>query len=72
VADRLACEAWNKRMLAFQGPAEPSPTLALARRPTEAEVMRARTLLHLPRLHRVMADRLDAVAVGIPEECGII
>ena len=20
-ADRLACEAWNKRMLAFQGPA---------------------------------------------------
>ncbi|QHP69824.1 hypothetical protein EI171_22530 [Bradyrhizobium sp. LCT2] len=27
VADRLACEAWNKRMLAFQGPAQPSPTL---------------------------------------------
>ena len=27
-ADRLACEAWNKRMLAFQGPAQPSPTLA--------------------------------------------
>jgi hypothetical protein len=26
-ADRLACEAWNKRMLAFQGPARPSPTL---------------------------------------------
>lgn len=26
-ADRLACEAWNKRMLAFQGPAQPSPTL---------------------------------------------
>ena len=23
-------------------------------------------------LHRVMADRLDAVAIGIPEECGII
>ncbi|MGY3608405.1 MULTISPECIES: hypothetical protein [unclassified Bradyrhizobium] len=26
-ADRLACEAWNKRMLAFQGPAQPSPSL---------------------------------------------
>ena len=27
VADRLACEAWNKRMLAFKGPAQPSPSL---------------------------------------------
>ena len=27
VADRLACEAWNQRMLGFQGPAQPSPTL---------------------------------------------
>ena len=26
-ADRLACDAWNKRMLAFKGPAQPSPTL---------------------------------------------
>ena len=26
-ADPLACEAWNKRMLAFQGPAQPSPAL---------------------------------------------
>jgi hypothetical protein len=26
-ADRLACEAWNKRMLAFKGLAQPSPTL---------------------------------------------
>jgi hypothetical protein len=26
-ADRLACEAWNKRMLGFQVPAQPSPTL---------------------------------------------
>ena len=26
-ADRLACEAWNKRMLAFHGPAQPSPSL---------------------------------------------
>jgi hypothetical protein len=27
-ADKLACEAWNNRMLAFKGPAQPSPTLA--------------------------------------------
>jgi hypothetical protein len=27
VAGRLACEAWNKRMLGFQGPAQPSPAL---------------------------------------------
>jgi hypothetical protein len=27
-ADRLACEAWNKRMLGFQGPAQPSPALS--------------------------------------------
>ena len=27
VADRLACDAWNKRMLGFQGPAQPSPAV---------------------------------------------
>src|SRR6204780_2748147 len=27
VADRLACEAWNQRMLGFKGPAQPSSTL---------------------------------------------
>ena len=26
-ADRLACEAWTKRMLGFRGPAQPSPLL---------------------------------------------
>jgi hypothetical protein len=26
-ADRLACEAWNQRMLGFQGPAQPSQAL---------------------------------------------
>lgn len=26
-ADQLACQAWTARMLAFQGPAQPSPTL---------------------------------------------
>jgi hypothetical protein len=26
-ADRLACEAWNARMLGYRGPAQPSPTL---------------------------------------------
>ena len=29
-ADRLAVEAWNKRMLAFKGPAQPSPTIGEA------------------------------------------
>jgi hypothetical protein len=28
-AYRLACDAWNKRMLAFKGPAQPSPTLGV-------------------------------------------
>jgi ribosomal protein S27E len=26
-ADKLACEAWNKRMLGYKGPAQPSPML---------------------------------------------
>jgi hypothetical protein len=26
-ADKLACDAWTKRMLAFKGPGQPSPTL---------------------------------------------
>jgi hypothetical protein len=26
-ADKLTCDAWNKRMLAFKSPAQPSPTL---------------------------------------------
>jgi hypothetical protein len=26
-ADRLACVAWNHRMLGYKGPAQPSPTL---------------------------------------------
>ena len=26
-ADRLACEAWNMRMLGYKGPAQPSPTV---------------------------------------------
>jgi hypothetical protein len=26
-ADRLACDAWNARMLGYKGPAQPSPTL---------------------------------------------
>src|SRR6201996_8295087 len=26
-ADRLACEAWNQRMLSYRGPAQPSPAL---------------------------------------------
>ena len=26
-ADKLACQAWNARMLGYKGPAQPSPTL---------------------------------------------
>jgi len=26
-ADRLACKAWNQRMLGYKGPAQPSPAL---------------------------------------------
>jgi hypothetical protein len=26
-ADRLACVAWNQRMLGYKGPAQPSPAL---------------------------------------------
>jgi hypothetical protein len=26
-ADKLACEAWNQRMLGYKGPAQPSPAL---------------------------------------------
>jgi hypothetical protein len=26
-ADRLACDAWNKRLIGLRGPAQPSPTL---------------------------------------------
>lgn len=26
-ADRLACDAWSKRMLGYKGPAQPSPTI---------------------------------------------
>jgi len=29
-ADRLAVDAWNKRMLGFRGPAQPSPALGEA------------------------------------------
>ncbi|MFK4505928.1 hypothetical protein LPJ38_32355 [Bradyrhizobium daqingense] len=29
-ADKLACEAWNYRMLGYRGPAQPSPTIGEA------------------------------------------
>jgi hypothetical protein len=35
-ADRLACEAWNKRMLGFQGPAQPSPPWVMLSTPAIA------------------------------------
>jgi hypothetical protein len=39
-ADQLAREAWNKRMLGFQGPAQPSPTLGDALNSGYLEVRR--------------------------------
>jgi hypothetical protein len=38
-ADRLAVEAWSKRMLGFQGPAWPSPTLGDAYRYLEVRCL---------------------------------
>jgi hypothetical protein len=35
-ADKLACEAWNQRMLGYRGPAQPSPTLGEIPCPLEA------------------------------------
>ena len=32
-ADKLACEAWTKPMLAFNGPTQPSPTVFVVKRP---------------------------------------
>ena len=54
-ADRLACEAWNKRMLAFKGPAQPSPVLG--------EALNAGYLLRseMPRLRQAQTVALDIV-----------
>jgi hypothetical protein len=48
-ADRLAVEAWNKRMLGFQGPAQPSPTLG------DALNAGHRSRSPLPWLHQTVA-----------------
>ena len=39
-ADRLAVQAWNKRMLGFQGPAQPSPSPRSATRSTPGTATR--------------------------------
>jgi hypothetical protein len=46
-ADRLAVEAWNKRMLGFQGPAQP---IACARRRDQRRVSLSRS--EVPWLYR--------------------
>jgi hypothetical protein len=43
-ADRLAVEAWNKRMLVFKGPAQPSPTLGDALNATSKSAASAATI----------------------------
>jgi hypothetical protein len=40
-ADRLACQAWNKRLLGLQGPAQPSPTIGDAFNAGYGYVMKA-------------------------------
>jgi hypothetical protein len=45
-ADRLACEAWKARMLAFNGTAQPSPTLSEAIN-AEYGYLEVRCLAHL-------------------------
>ena len=54
-ADRLACEAWNKRMLGFQGPAQPSPIGRCGCRTSVA------TVVSLKQSTRVWGLRLDLV-----------
>jgi hypothetical protein len=65
-ADRLAVEAWNKRMLAFQGPAQPSPTLGDA---LNAGLPRS----PLPRLQqsdRERLARLSKLLAFLSNTCG--
>jgi hypothetical protein len=56
VADRLACEAWNYRMLGYKGPAQPSPTLG--------DALNAGYLYARDTYDRRGARCVDACAVG--------
>jgi hypothetical protein len=47
-ADRLAVEAWNKRMLGFQGPAQPSPALGDALNVSKSDALAATRTRRLP------------------------
>jgi hypothetical protein len=61
-ADRLACIAWNQRMLGFQGPAQPSRALADALNAVADET--ARPLLH----EIITTGRIDRLE-GNPFDC---
>src|SRR3984885_9984563 len=39
-ADKLACKAWNQRMLGYKGPAQPSPTLGDAHQTVDLTIVR--------------------------------
>jgi hypothetical protein len=59
-ADKLACEAWTKRMLAFKGRAQPSP-IRLARSSMKHS-MTSDGLMHARCLpHSEAGERLPAV-----------
>ena len=49
-ADRLACIAWNQRMLGYHGPAQPSPALGALQDPRVAE-HEEQVVLNLGNMH---------------------
>jgi hypothetical protein len=71
-ADQLACEAWNKRMLGFQGPAQPSPALGDAINAgfgyLEVKCLGCNTHKDLLTLQQAEIDRLKARIAELEEE----
>ena len=72
-ADRLAVEAWNKRMLGFQGPAQPSPALGDAinagYRYLEVKCPGCNTHQTVALEHRCCGDRKRRLPVHELERC---
>ncbi len=62
-ADRLACEVWNKRMLGFRGPAQPSPTLGDA---LNAGYLHLEVRCLGCDTHQTVALRVQAIPLGCP------
>jgi hypothetical protein len=67
-ADKPACDAWNKRMLVFKGPARPSPTLEDA---LNAGRLYLEVTSHRRRMQGNMADttlRAETLRVDPPRQ----